>query len=165
MNGERIMRLILVLAAAFVILVGGSTAAYAKTACDLLTSIEASSLAGTPIGLGRPGGPGCTFAAIKGPNYVQTAMILTESASEALGSVDMMLTIAKSRQGQHPAPEMISGVGDRAILDYDNGGNATLSVAVHATFLQLVIRPGSVPMTSARKEAMIQAMKTMISRL
>jgi len=146
-----------------------SANAAVKSACDLVTLTEAATLTGHPMRQAIGQDVACLYAAVAGPQTVQVSRMAGSNASEAQQMIDMQLKPTPSSIPGHFLKEAVPGLGDSAAFVYttgsSSGGTATLSVRSGSTVFMLVVNPGGTPPAATMKDATMQQMKKILSRM
>ena len=119
-----------------------TAAATAPDPCQMVTSVEASALAGTALGPGKKsnGGSDCTYSSTKGLVSVQTARGTSAAEAQAYWAQEEA-QVPKRLQQATNAPGLVvrftpvSGFGDRAALASENASFQGMTFSVRGMYL------------------------------
>jgi hypothetical protein len=148
-----------------ILLIAASTYAHAalKPGCQYFTQQDAAALVGEPVKPGMDfGQPLCNFPQSAKGVSIQAGVRPGQGNINPVNELD---DIVRGYNVSHVAVTPISGLGDRAIVVLDPAGNLTLFAAAKGSLVMVILREPKALDSPARRDAMIKAARTIISRL
>jgi hypothetical protein len=155
------MRLAPILPAALLTLTAAAHAAPVKNACEILPQAEASALFGAPVKPMVPKSIMCMYMTSDMSSGLINGVLSFDDAKTASAKYDFML---RQRPANGPF-DAVPGLGDKAYFINSQDGSLVLTVLYKADIVTIQMPQKDGPVSPARRNAMIQAMKKMLPRV